>query len=92
MVFPRRVCGQKRILVQLESPLLGHSLIPEVHLKHYFDGVSTYRLDSDIPFPYFPYDGSGIEQGLFQEPVAFHDKRTDAVVAMVSAKYCRSGS
>jgi Fucosyltransferase, N-terminal/Glycosyltransferase family 10 (fucosyltransferase) C-term len=80
---PPKICGQKRILLQLESPLLTHSLMPRQHYEQYYDGVSTYRLDSDIPFPYFPYDGRGSESELFADPVPFHDKRTDALAVMM---------
>lgn len=43
------------------------------------------RLDSDIPYPYLPYDGTGEAQGLFEPPVVpIHSRRQDVAVAMVS--------
>ena len=86
---PPKYCGQKRLLFQMEAPLLTVSNIPELHLKHYYDGISTYRLDSDVPNPYFPYRGDAIAQGLLTPPVPFDEKRKDAIVVMVRHQ-CRS--
>eukprot|EP00455_Lapot_gusevi_P018094 TRINITY_DN1980_c0_g1_i6.p1 TRINITY_DN1980_c0_g1~~TRINITY_DN1980_c0_g1_i6.p1 ORF type:complete len:403 (+),score=11.29 TRINITY_DN1980_c0_g1_i6:147-1355(+) len=82
---PPHVCGQKWVMYTQESPLsLGkHGEGPtDEELQQDFDLVSTYRLDSDIPRPYFPYDsGPG---RLFDPPVPTSQRQKAPVMWVAS--------
>jgi hypothetical protein len=115
-VTSHRICGQRRIHLQFESPLLVTNPLPRQFLTSYFDGFSTYRwamnpvhrgkharsihslvdgvanrTDSDVPWPYFPYEAQSSSE-LFETPVPFHERRTDASVAMVRVAAWRDGA
>lgn len=86
-VPPVRYCGQRWVFFSVEAPSHTHTwgFWPRRVLLEQVDVMSTYRLDSDVPRPYFPFSGDAVKQGLFDPPVPFAERRSDALVAWVAA-------
>lgn len=91
---PVRYCGQKWIRLIRESPSsrpAGYTTVSRGVMNREFDAVATYHLDSDIPYPYFPFQGDAAARGLFDPFVPWRERRTDAIVSWV-ARNCQDAS